>query len=96
MYPTKAKTRRARSAAARTPSYAWGVIHAAHLASNLKIPAISVIEFGVAGGNGLVALEQVALRAEAMFALRVDVLWLRYRQRVAQAPGLSRPAQSLP
>lgn len=41
------------------PHYAYCVYHAAELAAALGIPRISVIEFGVAGGNGLVALERI-------------------------------------
>ena len=33
------------------PHFAWGILHAAHLAKALKIDRISAIEFGVAGGN---------------------------------------------
>ena len=44
--------------------FAWGVLSAAHLATGLEVPRISVIEFGVAGGNGLVALDHIALEAE--------------------------------
>src|SRR6187549_2659720 len=47
------------------PQYTWGVLQAAHLATTLGIRRISVIEFGVAGGNGLVALERAFERAEA-------------------------------
>jgi hypothetical protein len=57
----------------KKPSYAWGVLHAAHLAAQLKIKAISVVEFGVAGGNGLVTLENVSERIEQIFGLRIDV-----------------------
>lgn len=35
------------------PNYAYCTYHAADLARRLGIPRISVIEFGVAGGNGL-------------------------------------------
>lgn len=59
--------------AVRKPSYVWGVIHGGFLARNLGIQAISVIEFGVAGGNGLVALERVAEKVEEKLQLRVDV-----------------------
>ncbi len=41
------------------PHYAYCVYHAAELAALLGIPKISLIEFGVAGGNGLVALERI-------------------------------------
>ena len=37
-------------------SYTWAMIHTAHLAASLKLKQISAIEFGVAGGNGLLAL----------------------------------------
>jgi hypothetical protein len=59
--------------AVRKPSYIWGMVHGAHLARNLGIQAISVIEFGVAGGNGLVAMESVAEKIEAIFEMRIDV-----------------------
>src|SRR5262245_50288865 len=49
------------------PSYTWGVLQAAHLGKALGYPAISVLEFGVAGGNGLVALETAALEVEQAF-----------------------------
>jgi hypothetical protein len=42
------------------PHYAYGIYSAALLARKLNIPGISVIEFGVAGGRGLLALEQIA------------------------------------
>jgi hypothetical protein len=59
--------------AGKKPSYAWGVLHAAHLASHLNMKAISVLEFGVAGGNGLVILENVSEKIERIFGLRIDV-----------------------
>ena len=42
------------------PHYAYGVYSAAQLAKKLALPGISVIEFGVAGGRGLLALEEIA------------------------------------
>ena len=56
------------------PNYTWAVLHSAYLAKSLGIPRISVIEFGVAGGNGLVALEEVAARVEPMFGVKIDVI----------------------
>jgi hypothetical protein len=47
--------------------------YAAHLAKAIGTNAISVVEFGVAGGVGLLTLEQAAERAEADFGLRIDV-----------------------
>jgi hypothetical protein len=42
------------------PHYAYCVYHAARLAKQLGYPEISIIEFGVAGGSGLVLLERYA------------------------------------
>lgn len=44
-------------------NYAWCVLHAASIAAHLGLPHIAVVEFGVAGGNGLVALERAAAAA---------------------------------
>ena len=41
-------------------NYAWCVLHAASVARFLGVERISVLEFGVAGGNGLVALDRAA------------------------------------
>jgi hypothetical protein len=43
--------------AVERPHYAWCMLRAAELAKRLKIEAISAIEFGVAGGNGLAFME---------------------------------------
>ena len=43
------------------PNYTWALLHAGHLAKTLGIRRISAIEFGVAGGNGLLALENAAV-----------------------------------
>lgn len=53
------------------PNYTWPVLHAASVASRTGREAVSVIEFGVAGGNGLLALEGAA--AFAQRELGVDV-----------------------
>jgi hypothetical protein len=55
------------------PNYTWGVLHGVHLAKALGINCVSVIEFGVAGGNGLIALDRVAEKVEAIFGVRIDV-----------------------
>ncbi len=55
------------------PSYTWGVLQAAHLAKALGISRISVIEFGVAGGNGLVGLELAARLTESMLGITIEV-----------------------
>src|SRR5690606_4085480 len=49
--------RRVRLALVRRPQYAYGIHRACDLARKLGIPRITAIELGVAGGNGLVAME---------------------------------------
>jgi hypothetical protein len=55
------------------PHYTWGVLHGAHLAKTLGYTHLSVAEFGVAGGKGLLALERAAERVEALFGVTIDV-----------------------
>ncbi|MGH7278645.1 MAG: hypothetical protein ACREJG_08150 [Candidatus Rokuibacteriota bacterium] len=55
------------------PNYTWGILHAAHLARALGVSRISAIEFGVAGGNGLLAMERAADRIEPIFGVGIDV-----------------------
>jgi hypothetical protein len=55
------------------PHYAWGVVQGLGIAQALGVGQVSVAEFGVAGGSGLVSLEQIAVRAEAVFGVKVDV-----------------------
>jgi hypothetical protein len=55
------------------PSYTWGVLHSVHLAKSLGINRVSVIEFGVAGGNGLIALDRVAEKLESIMGVVIDV-----------------------
>lgn len=55
------------------PTYTWGLVHSAFLAAHLRVPRISAIELGVAGGNGLVALEGAAAALEAIFEISIDV-----------------------
>lgn len=57
----------------RRPDYVWGVVHAAGLAQALGIRHISVIEFGVAGGNGLMALDDIAAKVRNIFHIEIDV-----------------------
>lgn len=56
------------------PHYTWGIAHAAYLAQNLGIERISVIELGVAGGNGLVALDRAAESVETALGVGIDVI----------------------
>jgi len=56
------------------PPYAYGVYFAAMLASHLGIARISVLELGVAGGRGLLALERIAAEVEQRFGVAIDVI----------------------
>jgi hypothetical protein len=55
------------------PQYAYGVQQGAALARGLGLSAISVVEFGVAGGRGLIELEEIARMVSESTGLRVDV-----------------------
>jgi len=56
------------------PHYAYGVYWSAVLASRLGIPRITAIEFGVAGGRGLIALEQASREIGASVGVEIDVV----------------------
>lgn len=58
---------------AKNPGYIWGVLQGAVLGKVLDIERISVIEFGVAGGRGLVAMERTAELVEEMTGIGIDV-----------------------
>jgi hypothetical protein len=70
--PVSIRTK-ARWDAASRPQYLAGVLGAVDEALQEDKREISVFEFGVAGGNGLVALENVAAAAEAETGIRVAV-----------------------
>jgi hypothetical protein len=55
------------------PQYLWPLLHAAHAARALGLPRISALEFGVAGGNGLLALERAAAAATELSGTEVDI-----------------------
>lgn len=57
----------------RRPNYLVGVLAAADQARRENIAEISVIEFGVAGGNGLVALEHWAAAVEREVGVKIAV-----------------------
>lgn len=59
--------------AIRRPHYAYGVYRSALDAKALGLPAISAIEFGVAGAAGLFDLEYVATEVERETGIRVEV-----------------------
>lgn len=53
--------------------YGYGTYQAALQAKALKMTRMSVIEFGVAGGNGLVELENVARAISQEVGIQIDV-----------------------
>ena len=55
------------------PAYLVGVLEAARQASRQGVNSISTIEFGVAGGSGLLALEREAAAVEAETGVRIEV-----------------------
>jgi hypothetical protein len=55
------------------PHFAYGVYSAAKQAKALGVPRISVIEFGCAGGNGLVALEEIARAVTLELNVEIDI-----------------------
>ncbi len=55
------------------PNYAYIVYQAANLARRLGQPRISVLEFGVAGGRGLLNLEHHARAVSALTGVEIEV-----------------------
>jgi hypothetical protein len=60
-------------AAAARPQYLWGALQAASEGRNQGLTSVSVLEFGVAGGNGTVALERAGSAAERLLGVHVAV-----------------------
>ena len=59
--------------AAKRPHYAWGVLQGAALAKVLGFKRVSVLEIGVAGGAGLLAMERTAELFEDAVDMKIDV-----------------------
>mgnify|MGYP001553317599 FL=1 len=55
------------------PHFAYGMYHGADQARALGLEAVSVLEFGVAGGNGLVAMEELGREITAELGVRIDI-----------------------
>ncbi len=55
------------------PHYAYGVLKAAQLAKRLNMGCISVVEFGVARGDGLLNLEYHAGIVEQLTGVKIEV-----------------------
>lgn len=72
-FPVGSVTTRVRYGIFDRPHYAYGVYSAADLAKRLGLNAIQVIEFGVAGGRGLIALERIASAVERELDIQISV-----------------------
>jgi hypothetical protein len=55
------------------PWYAIGIYEAAQLAIQLGLPAISVLEFGVAQGDGLAAMERIAFELRSLLKIKIQI-----------------------
>lgn len=66
--------RRAQLSLVRRPQYAYGLHRSCRLAAKLGVERITAIEFGVAGGNGLVAMEDHAAELEELTGVGIDVV----------------------
>jgi len=56
------------------PHYAYGAYWSAYLAKQLGIRRITVVEFGVAGGRGLLNLQSASQQIEAELGVGIDVV----------------------
>jgi len=63
-----------RSGVQARPQYLWPVLQGARIAKALGLDRVSALEFGVAGGNGLLALEAAATAADSLTGLAIDVV----------------------
>ena len=57
----------------KRPNYAYAMFYAAKQARNLGIQRISVIEFGVATGNGLIEMEKIAEEVTKITGVSIDL-----------------------
>lgn len=58
---------------AKRPNYIWGVLQGVALGKVLGKESVSIIEFGVAEGAGLLALERIAAHVEEMLKIGIEV-----------------------
>lgn len=49
----------------------WGILQSAATAKRLGVSRISMIEFGVAGGNGLISMEYIIKKVEALVGIEI-------------------------
>ncbi len=64
---------RLRIGAVDRPHYGYIIYEAAQLAAKLGQPRISVLEYGVAGGTGLLAMEMHAEAIERIFPVKIEI-----------------------
>src|SRR5262249_28046902 len=57
----------------RRPHYVWGAVQGINLAKVLGYKKVSFIEFGVAGGKGMTALELAAEKLESAFGIGIEI-----------------------
>jgi len=55
------------------PQYLWPLLLAGRISSALQIRRIAALEFGVAGGNGLIALEKAAAATTELLGVEVEI-----------------------
>ena len=73
MFPLGSFSLRLACDAVPRPQYAYCIYQAALMAYRLGLSKISVIEFGVAGGNGLIAMEKIAGEVENEVPIKVEI-----------------------
>lgn len=61
-------------AISRRPAYLTGLVHAAGVARHEGYSTFTAVEFGVAGGNGLLALQDEALAVERELGVQIHVV----------------------
>jgi hypothetical protein len=59
---------------ARRPAYLWGLLQGAGQARTLGMARVTALEFGVAGGNGLLALERIAAQVGDLCGVKIEVI----------------------
>lgn len=55
------------------PVYAYGIYHAAEMAQRMGLKSVSVIEFGVGAGRGLLMMERLADEVERIFGVTIEI-----------------------
>jgi hypothetical protein len=55
------------------PEYVWGIIRAGDNAKLLGLDRISIIEFGVAFGHGLIEMERAVKLTEKIYDIKIDI-----------------------